>query len=392
MKNQNNSLGTWQKVKIKDIFEVTSGTTPPTQNEDYWKNGKINWLTPADMSSFEGAYIYWTKRKITELAIKDCNLTLMPKKSLIMSTRAPVGYVSIVAEETAFNQGCKGLIPLENKKIETVFFYYYLLNKRKFLESISGGSTFKELTKDSLENLEVDYPELKEQTAIAHILSTVDNQIGNLERERRATERLRGGVMSKLLAGKWPVVELKEIVEVLDNRRVPISEMERNNMKGEYPYCGANGVIDFINKYIFDEELLLLAEDGGDYAPNGKSSYLMKGKFWVNNHAHVLRAKNEKTTNLFLYYILNFLDLRQYIVGSTRTKLNKEEMLKIKINLPSLSEQERITKILQTIDHKLDLEAQRKDKLEKIKRGLMDELLTGKKRINVEKILEAEHE
>ena len=175
---------------------------------------------------------------------------------------------------------------------------------------------------------------------------------------------------------EWEVVRLEKVVEIHDNKRIPLSEMERSGRKGIYPYCGANGVIDYIDDYIFDGEFVLLAEDGGDYEKFGKSAYIMKGKFWVNNHAHILKAIEGTTTNLFLLFILNFLDLRPYIVGSTRKKLNQDKMREIKIPLPPLPEQRRIAEILSTVDDAIQKVDAAISKTERLKKGLLHELLT----------------
>ena len=92
----------------------------------------------------------------------------------------------------------------------------------------------------------------------------------------------------------WRSTKLEHIVKILDNKRIPLSEIERGKRKGVYPYCGANGIIDYIDDYIFDGEFILLAEDGGDYGKFANTAYLMKGKFWVNNHAHILSVIEEE--------------------------------------------------------------------------------------------------
>ncbi|MEM3449886.1 MAG: restriction endonuclease subunit S, partial [Nitrososphaerota archaeon] len=134
---------------------------------------------------------------------------------------------------------------------------------------------------------------------------------------------------------------------------------------------------------IFDGEFVLLAEDGGAYGKFENTAYIMSGKFWVNNHAHILQAIKGKSSNQFILYALNFLDLNPYVVGTTRKKLNQEQMRAIKIPLPSLPEQQKIAEILLTVDKKLELERNEKARLERIKQGLMDLLLTGKIRVKV---------
>jgi len=143
---------------------------------------------------------------------------------------------------------------------------------------------------------------------------------------------------------KWEMVRLDDCTECLDNKRIPIKAEDRQ--EGLYPYYGANGIQGFINNYIFDEELLLLAEDGGYFGSKTKPiAYLVSGKCWVNNHAHVLKVK--KNTNLkYLHKVLMFYDVSKLINGTTRKKLNRSAMEKIEIPLPPLHIQEKIAAIL----------------------------------------------
>ena len=123
-------------------------------------------------------------------------------------------------------------------------------------------------------------------------------------------------------------------MECLDSQRIPINSSERSKRKGIYPYYGANGIQDCIDNYIFDGEFVLLAEDGGhfdDFNENTIAQYVC-GKIWVNNHAHILQTK--KCNTKFLYFMLEHKDIRSYINGTSRSKLNQEDMLQISIPLP----------------------------------------------------------
>ena len=138
----------------------------------------------------------------------------------------------------------------------------------------------------------------------------------------------------------WPVVDLGEITEILDSKRKPITKSDRT--KGPYPYYGATGIVDYVNDYIFDERLLLLGEDGAKWDAGEKSAFIVEGKCWVNNHAHVLRPDKSKVIDTYLVHLLNFLDLSQHITGVTVPKLNQEKMREIKVPLPPLDVQEQI--------------------------------------------------
>ena len=147
----------------------------------------------------------------------------------------------------------------------------------------------------------------------------------------------------------WEVMPLENVVNIFDKQRIPLNEAHRQQMQGGYPYCGANGVVDYVNDYIFDGEHILLAEDGGYWSSFENSAYLMNGKFWVNNHAHVLQAKQNLSHNYFLMCQLNYLDIKPFITGTTRGKLNQGMMKQVPLALPPLPEQRAIAHILQTI-------------------------------------------
>ncbi|EAL5419106.1 restriction endonuclease subunit S [Campylobacter coli] len=138
--------------------------------------------------------------------------------------------------------------------------------------------------------------------------------------------------------------KLEKICEILDNKRVPISQKDR--ISGIYPYYGASGIVDYIDKYIFDEELVLIGEDGAKWDAFENSAFIASGKYWVNNHAHILKPNNEILINKFLVYFLNYSNLEKYITGATVKKLNQQKLKQIEIPLPPLKEQERIVGIL----------------------------------------------
>jgi type I restriction enzyme S subunit len=149
----------------------------------------------------------------------------------------------------------------------------------------------------------------------------------------------------------WETKAIGDITECLDNRRIPIRESDRKSVANEFPYCGANGVLGFIDDYIFDEELILIAEDGGNFYEweHRPIAYKMSGKYWVNNHAHVLKAKNIDQN--FLFYTLQHKDITSWLVGGTRAKLNRGVLDKITIIAPQdIAEQIVIAKALSDID------------------------------------------
>jgi len=193
----------WDVIKLNELFSIKTGTTPSTKIQEYWQGGNINWFTPSDMSRLEDKlYILSSERKITDRGLNETNLTLIPNGSIIISTRAPVGYVVIIENNAVFNQGCKGLLPLNKNQISSAFFAYYLLNKKDILRNLSSGSTFKELSKSTLENFSVPFPSCSEQKKIAEILGTVDKRLELLREKKEKLSRVKRGLMNDLLSGK----------------------------------------------------------------------------------------------------------------------------------------------------------------------------------------------
>ena len=157
------------------------------------------------------------------------------------------------------------------------------------------------------------------------------------------------------------MAKLGDVCEILDSKRVPITAS--NRQPGPYPYYGANGIQDYVADYIFDDELVLLAEDGGNFGSKEKPiAYRVSGKCWVNNHAHVLKPKAGLDVD-YLCYSLMFYDVTGLVNGATRQKLNQADMRKMEIPLPSLDEQRRIAAVLDKVS---GLIAKRREQLDKL--------------------------
>jgi type I restriction enzyme S subunit len=183
-------------------------------------------------------------------------------------------------------------------------------------------------------------------------------------------------ISSSSLRNDVPIVELSSIVEFLDHKRKPITESER--VTGPYPYYGANGIQDYVADWIFDEELILLAEDGGHFEdPDRGVAYKISGKSWVNNHAHVLRPTNVDVD--YLKHILRNMDLMPYVNGATRLKLTKANASRIKIPLPPLAEQKRIAELLDTADRIIRLREQAIAKLDELAQSVFVDMFGNNK-------------
>ena len=163
---------------------------------------------------------------------------------------------------------------------------------------------------------------------------------------------------------KYVEYQFDEVVTLFDKQRIPLSSMERSKRQGPYRYYGAQGIIDYIDDYIFDGEYILLAEDGENLKSNKQDlAQLVDGKFWVNNHAHILRTKEVCRLHYF-YYWINSKNMAEYVTGSAQPKLSQGSLKKMIIPLPALEIQDRILSVISPIDEKIKENAKVNDNLQ----------------------------
>ena len=166
----------------------------------------------------------------------------------------------------------------------------------------------------------------------------------------------------------WEIVPLGELTDNFDAARVPVKRADRR--PGPYPYYGASGIVDSVSDYLFDGEYLLIAEDGENLRTrNTPIAFLANGKFWVNNHAHIVRG-NHKANTRYLMYALSELDVSGYLTGSTMPKMTQGNMNRISLLTPPISEQRAIAHILGTLDDKIELNRRMNETLEGMARAL----------------------
>lgn len=220
---EDNNMAEWIECKISDIGTVVGGATPSTKKAENYEGGNISWITPKDLSTFSGRYIKRGERNITEIGLKSCSTQLMPKNTVLFSSRAPIGYVAITANEVCTNQGFKSVIPNENT--DALFLYYLLKYNKDKIESMGSGTTFKEVSGNTMKNIVVSVPtDKKTQENIASVLGSIDDKIeenerinNNLEQQAKALYKAwfvdfepNMGVMPS----DWKVSQLGSIVKI----------------------------------------------------------------------------------------------------------------------------------------------------------------------------------
>lgn len=162
----------WEDTTLGEIADVVSGATPKTSVERYW-GGEVCWATPRDLSDLEGPYISATSRTLTAEGLKSCSASVLPSESVLLSSRAPIGYVAINKVPMATNQGFKSLVP-DPSRIDPRFLCVWLRRHRAQIESLGSGATFKEVSKRVVEGIHISLPPLTEQRQFGHVLDTVE--------------------------------------------------------------------------------------------------------------------------------------------------------------------------------------------------------------------------
>jgi type I restriction enzyme S subunit len=382
----------WAEGRFCDFLQTfSSGATPYRGNPRNYI-GSIPWISSGELNY---NVITDTLEHISENAQKQTNLKLHKPGTFLMAitgleaagTRGKCAFVGVPATT---NQSCMAINGTD--KMDTSYLYwFYRFWSETLAFKFCQGTKQQSYTAAIVKSLPIYTPDnIVEQQRIASALTSVDNLLSSLDKLIAKKRDIKQGAMQQLLTGKtrlkgftepWVDKTLGEVCDILDSRRAPLNDSQRE--AGNYPYCGANGIVDYINKYEFDEPLILIAEDGGNFEQYRTKpiAYVMTGKYWVNNHAHVLKSRKEYDQN-FIFYSLAHKDITHLISGGTRSKLTLQQLKIIGIALPkTLSEQRHISNILLTIDTEIAaLEAKRK-KYEAVKQGMMQQLLTGKIRL-----------
>lgn len=244
----------WKEYRLGDLGEVIGGATPSTKNISYY-DGNISWITPKDLSNYYDRYISYGERMISEEGFKSCSCKILPKGSVLFSSRAPIGYVAIAANDLCTNQGFKSIIP-NTKVIDSDFLYYLLIYNKNRIEAMGSGTTFKEVSGNVMRNVIVLIPKLQSQKSIASILSSLDDKI---ELNRRINENLEQ--QAQALFKSWFVD-----FEPFKDRKFVDSEL------GMIPEGWTVGTI-------------------GDYCKI-RSGFAFKSSWWTDKGVKVVKIKN----------------------------------------------------------------------------------------------------
>lgn len=368
--------GGWRWVKL----EYTTGRDGVfcdgdwVESKDQDKNGDVRLIQLADVG--DGYFRDKSDRYLTLNRAKELNCTFLEHGDILLARMPdPLGrcclfplkgknkYVTVV--DVCIIRTDSAIV---DKKLLT-----YTINSpqiRKSINDLESGTTRKRISRKNLNTIDFPLPPLPEQHAIVskieELLSELDKGKQQLETAQQQLKVYRQAVLKWAFEGKltnenvkegklpkgWTIFKLGDITINFDGKRIPLSRDVRATRKGEYRYYGATEVVDHIDDYIFDGVYLLIGEDGANLLTKSRPlAFIAEGKFWVNNHAHVLQAKE----NLVLKYLMNYfnsINLGQYVTGSAQPKLTQANLNKIPVPIPTIEEQQLI---IQEIESRLSV-------------------------------------
>lgn len=284
-------------------------------------------------------------------------------------------------------------IILRKKTVASNNYFKHFFKTERFIQelnkNIEGLRDGKMVSYKQFSELLLPIPSIDEQQKIADCLSSIDELIAAQSQKLDTLKAHKQGLLQQLFpaegetvpklrfpefrdAPEWEMKPLGTIAENLDNKRIPVTES--NRIKGEIPYYGASGIIDYINDFIFDEDLLCISEDGANLvARTSPIAFSISGKSWVNNHAHVLRFEDSSTQKIIENY-LNSIKLDDFLTGMAQPKLNRAKLDSIPVPHTALNEQRQVAACLSSIDDLITAQSQKLHMLKAHKKGLMQQL------------------
>ena len=407
----------WEVKRLKQLFHVVNGSTPKSAEPDYW-DGDVVWITPEDLGRLTGTVVRGSNRSITWFGLRSCGTTLIPKGSLVLSTRAPIGHLAVAGVELCTNQGCHSLV-FRNGLPQT-YFFYYLLAARAELESLGQGSTFVELSNEKLGTLTLPQPTTAEQQAIAAFLhretAQIDALVAKKERLIELLQEKRAALITRVvtkgpdpevrmkdsgiewlgtipahwdlvaLRRRWSVVDCKHLTVPFVSEGIPLASVRetqsfeldlkdshRTTFKwyetlvegGRKPRCG-----DLIYcRNVSVGSASLVTKD--DLFAMGQDVCLIRSS-----------AENQRWLNYYLCSGAMSRQLASTLVGSTFDRINVAEIMALLIPVPPRVEQDKIAHFLDLETAKIDTLLAKIhtaiDRLIELRTALISAAVTGK--------------
>ena len=308
---------------------------------------------------------------------------------VLLTTEAPLGVVArLDRDHVALAQR---LLTLRGKKgvLDTCFLYYYLKSPagQAKLKERESGTTVTGIKQSEFRRIEIEIPDYAIQEKIAQILNSIDRKIllnreinKNLLEQAQALYKDRYIDLSPLygkIPDSWHIGTVSEIIEFHDSKRIPLSSREREKLDKIYPYYGATSVMDYVDRYLFDGIYLLLGEDGTVIDDKGfPILQYVEGKFWVNNHAHIITGKCGFTVEL-LYLLFSLTNVKFIVTGAVQPKISQANLNKVPVLIPDIIELKSFDSVIQPFFAQIRNLRAENNRLATLRDALLPRLMSG---------------
>ncbi|EJY7246736.1 restriction endonuclease subunit S [Enterococcus faecalis] len=384
--------GDWELCKLSGVIEKLSGgaSIKPT---DYLEDGirtipkgAVNATGIADLSGSKYISEDFFEKNITSHVHTNNLVTSL--RDLVPSAPNMGRIVRIEGDEEQFlmPQGVYKLELFEGMDGDFLISFSNSDKYRKIISAEKNGSTQVHIRNGEFLNIDINLPSKHEQKKIGAFFKQLDDTITLHQRKLDQLKELKKAYLQVMFPekdeivprmrfvdfeGEWELCKLGDVANRYDNLRVPITASKR--ISGNTPYYGANGIQDFVEGYTHDGEFILVAEDGANDLKDYPVQYV-NGKVWVNNHAHVLQAKQSIANNKFLMNAIKNINIELFLVGGSRAKLNADIMMKLEINMPVKNEQIRVSEFCTQLDNIITIYQNKLNQLKSLKKSYLQNM------------------
>lgn len=352
--------------------------------------GKLFYVRITDI---QDGKIDWPQVPFSDISEKEAPKYILSKGDILFARSGATAGKSYLFEDekdAVFASYLIRIIPNQSKILPRFLYLYF--QSDSYWGQINDkviGAAQPNVNGQKLATVKIPLPPLPEQTRIVAKLDAlferIDKAIALLEENIRKTEELMEAVLGEVfgaLETNHLFKNFGDLVKNLDGKRIPIKSSQRQTENGTYPYYGASGIIDYVDDFIFEGENLLISEDGANLVVRKYPiAFLATGKYWVNNHAHIVCAKPQITSNSFLAWYFAFKDISGFITGSAQPKLSQQKLNVIPLAIPSLEIQEKILAYLEKVKENQDAlqkaQIQKLQSLKSLKSSLLDQAFRG---------------
>ena len=355
----------WVKKHLGEVCEIYNGGTPSTNNPEYWDGG-IQWITPKDMGKSKDMYVSRCERTITPEGVEHSSTKVLPVRSVIVSSRAPIGYVAINEVPMATNQGCKGFVL--GKEIYPEFLYYFLLSSTDLLNKLGTGATFKEVSGKKLAGIELPFPSLPEQQRIVDILdrefAKIDALKANAEKSLQAAKDLFQATLKKELEPKegWKTQMIGQICILKSGNSnannspsgsLPFVKVGDMNIEGNEVFitCSSRYVDYESNKKgVFPVGSVIFPKRGGAILTNKKR--LTATEICCDLNIMGVFPKYDILTPEYLFAFFQGVDMASIYDGAAIPQINNGDISPLRISFPNVQTQKCIVSRLEDLNDK----------------------------------------